>query len=61
MTERDPTVDMDCPACGAAPADRQRIGDYLELRECPHCGAQKCAFCDMGDDVPCSSCEDADA
>lgn len=23
----------------------------------PHCGADKCCMCDMGDDVRCMSCE----
>lgn len=60
MSTDDPTIDMECPACGASPEVRVVHG-YVELHECPHCGAQKCAFCDMGDDVACSSCEDADA
>jgi len=46
-----------CPGCGATPADRAKRDDYLGLRECPHCGTQKCALCDPGDDVECISCE----
>ena len=41
-----------CAGCGA--------DDYEgELRECPHCGASKCHWCDMGDDVECVGCEEA--
>lgn len=39
---------MICPACGEEAA---------ELLECPHCGGEKCAACDMGDDVACVACD----
>lgn len=45
-----------CPSCGCPPGDRSRGSDYRELRTCPHCEGQKCAMCDMGDDVECPSC-----
>lgn len=46
----------ECPCCGSTPSDRVKRDDYQGLRECPHCGALKCAMCDMGDDVECGSC-----
>lgn len=27
---------------------------------CPHCGADKCNVCDMGDDVECANCASED-
>lgn len=59
--------DDDCPGCGSSLADRE---DYRKrnkddsiptgLKNCPHCGSQKCAMCDMGDDVECGSCGGGD-
>lgn len=37
-----------CDGCG---------GQYGELSDCPHCGATKCADCDMGDSVGCALCD----
>lgn len=30
------------------------------LKECPHCGSEKCNLCDMGDDTSCMACEGED-
>lgn len=53
-----------CGGCGSTHAERlaramQRTSQacYAALRECPHCGADKCIICDMGDDVECGSCD----
>lgn len=51
----------ECPGCGSSQADRAKRDDCQELRECPHCGALKCAMCDMGDDVECPGCGDVEA
>jgi len=50
----------ECPSCGATHTDRFRNKptEPLGLSECPHCGAEKCCMCDMGDDVDCPSCDD---
>ena len=40
-----------CITCGFA----LKKGD--KPRQCPHCGADKCNLCDMGDDCLCMSCE----
>lgn len=45
---------MECPACGNPEATE------TELRPCPHCGTEKCARCNMGDDVECPACESDD-
>lgn len=57
----------ECPGCGSSLADREERArqspeDNLPtgLLDCPHCGAKKCAMCDMGDDVECVSCGDED-
>ena len=39
----------ECQTCG------NRNPEYL--KECPHCGSQKCDRCDMGDDTNCLKCE----
>lgn len=39
-----------CLGCGAG-ANEGRF------TACPHCGAEKCPTCDMGDDVECPNCE----
>ncbi|BAG78126.1 hypothetical phage protein [Escherichia coli SE11] len=40
---------QECPTCG------NEAPEYL--KECPHCGGQKCNHCDMGDDTACMNCE----
>lgn len=57
--------DDDCHGCGATLADRERhkasapdANISTALSVCPHCGAGKCAMCDMGDDVACGNCPD---
>ncbi len=52
-------TDGDCQGCGATCTDRQyNKPDALQgISECPHCGAEKCCMCDMGDDVECISCD----
>lgn len=52
-----------CGGCGSTHAERlahamQRTTQVRDatLRECQHCGADKCIICDMGDDVECGSC-----
>lgn len=63
------STDLECPACGSSPADRNRSVEMLrrqfpkqtytaDLKDCPHCGHAKCLICDMGDSVPCSNCPD---
>ena len=53
-----------CEGCGATHEDRKTnkpTETYLGLSECPHCGADKCTMCDMGDDVECGNCDTGDA
>lgn len=57
----------ECSGCGSSRADRE---DYRRrnnddsiptaLKNCPHCGAEKCCMCDAGDDVQCMACEGDD-
>lgn len=54
----------ECAGCGSSQKDREDYrGRYndpaipVDLKKCPHCGAQKCCMCDMGDDVECMSCD----
>jgi hypothetical protein len=59
----------ECGGCGSTLADRKNYrernaGSRAEYDSipvdtclCPHCGAQKCCQCDMGDDVQCNGCE----
>ncbi|TDX11930.1 hypothetical protein EDF88_4528 [Buttiauxella sp. BIGb0552] len=42
----------ECNGCGNEAPD--------ELYECPHCGAEKCNMCDMGDNVACNNCPEED-
>lgn len=56
-TETDKTDRDVCSGCGSTPPERQRHGGP-QMRECPHCGADKCCLCDMGDDVWCGACPD---
>lgn len=60
----DPT-DRECDGCGSTLAERERRskanGGLTGLRKCPHCGADKCLMCDMGDDVECGNCPDEGA
>lgn len=51
-------TDDDCPGCGSTALDRkQNKPDSPQgLETCPHCEAEKCCMCDMGDDVECPSC-----
>lgn len=55
-------TDDECPGCGATDGDRKRNQPTRPqgLSECPHCGAEKCCMCDMGDDVECGSCHSKD-
>lgn len=48
----------DCQGCGATAADRSKNapGRPQGLSNCPHCATDKCAMCDMGDDVECGNC-----
>lgn len=47
----------ECHGCGSTHAERVAAGrTYAGLSQCPHCEAEKCAICDMGDDVECGSC-----
>lgn len=48
-----------CPGCGATARDRKhnKPAEPQGLETCPHCDAEKCCMCDMGDDVECPSCE----
>lgn len=50
----------ECVGCVATANDRKRNkpNDPQGLETCPHCGADKCCMCDMGDDVECASCDD---
>ena len=58
-------MSTECPGCGSSLADRE---DYrkrnkndtipTDLQRCPYCGSDKCAMCNMGDDVNCPSCPD---
>lgn len=51
-------TDEDCPGCGSTAAERKAAGHtYSGLSVCPHCESEKCAMCDMGDDVECGSCD----
>lgn len=60
--------DGECPSCGSSLSDRQTYAADNQhpgnpplptnLLTCPHCRANKCIMCDMGDDVACLSCED---
>lgn len=49
------TERQQCGGCGSLPYERAT--DAKPLRECPHCGGEKCAICDMGDDVECGACD----
>lgn len=55
-------TDEECQGCGATAADRNRSVPHSPqgLSNCPHCGTDKCAICDMGDDVECANCLDGD-
>lgn len=62
MSSKDEDED-ECSGCGSSYEERkaraQRYPDDdipLGLTECPHCGAEKCCFCNMGDDVECGNC-----
>ena len=50
----------ECPSCGATARDRKQNKpcEPQGLDTCPHCSAEKCCMCDMGDDVECISCGD---
>lgn len=52
-------TDDTCGGCGATFIDRRRNQpeEPQGLSECPHCGADKCCMCDLGDDVECGSCD----
>ncbi|MGE4843356.1 MULTISPECIES: hypothetical protein [Buttiauxella] len=39
-----------CEGCGNEEPER--------IETCPHCGADKCDLCDMGDNVECGNCPD---
>lgn len=47
-----------CGGCGTTAMERlkQFPEEAQGLGACPHCGTDKCAACDMGDDVECGSC-----
>jgi hypothetical protein len=54
----------ECSGCGSTRADREQYRKKnsddtisVDTKLCPHCGAQKCCMCDMGDDVACTACE----
>lgn len=53
-------TDEECPTCGATASDRQRHAEPQGLWKCPHCSSEKCCMCDMGDDVECGACLNAD-
>ncbi len=58
--------ERECGGCGSSLADRVRYANGqadvpLGLSECPHCGAAKCAMCDLGDDVECGNCNRDDS
>lgn len=48
----------ECQGCGATANERKRNQPTQPqgLANCPHCGADKCCLCDMGDDVNCGNC-----
>lgn len=52
-------TDDECPSCGATAKDRRdnKPDSPQGLETCPHCSAEKCCMCDMGDDVECPSCD----
>lgn len=52
-------TDDDCGGCGSTAADRIRSnpGEQQGTWICPHCGAEKCLMCCMGDDVECGNCD----
>ncbi len=52
-------TDEDCKGCGATAGDRKRNQPTQPqgLSSCPHCEANKCCMCDMGDDVGCVRCD----
>lgn len=52
--------DLICCGCGATADERQRLRPDMPqgLSVCPYCDAEKCAVCDMGDDVECGNCPD---
>jgi len=52
----------ECPSCGATARDRlsNKPNEPQGLETCPHCMAEKCCMCDMGDDVECQSCSEED-
>ncbi len=54
-------TDEGCPGCSASALDRRqnKPNEPQGLRTCPWCGSEKCCMCDMGDDVDCASCSDA--
>ena len=56
-------TDDACGGCGSTLADRRHSNPLEQhgLSACPHCGAEKCTVCDMGDNVDCGSCETGDA
>lgn len=58
MSHQYQDTDRECGGCGATAADRNlnRGEDPQGLSKCPHCDADKCCMCDMGDDVECISC-----
>ncbi len=65
MSGPDRTADDECDGCGSTPSERARLAAGspsddvpLGLSSCPHCGACKCAMCDLGDDVECGNCPD---
>lgn len=56
--------DDECGGCGSTLAERQKRRDKYPdddvptgLTRCPHCDADKCCMCDMGDDTECASCD----
>lgn len=56
-------TDDECLGCGATWTYRFRnqSGAPQGLETCPHCGSEKCCMCDMGDDIECCSCPEAEA
>lgn len=50
--------ESECAGCGSTPEEREKHDGRPGLRRCPHCGAEKCCVCDLGDDVECASCDD---
>jgi hypothetical protein len=51
-----------CGGCGSTLADRQfnQPDAPQMILPCPHCGSDKCCMCDLGDDVECGNCRDAE-